>query len=145
VTDPVAPGRVPRRNIKLKEFAMNPAVLRLASGVFTARGARALAALVLSATCAVPTILGAAPGKTVEVDIAKFAYGPNNVTVAPGTTIVWINHDETPHTVTSSDKSFASKGMDTGDKFEHTFAAEGDFTYICTVHPLMTGTVHVHK
>ena len=67
------------------------------------------------------------------------------ITVAPGTRIVWTNRDETPHTVTSNDKSFASKGLDTDDKFEHTFASEGDFAYICTVHPFMTGVVHVRK
>jgi plastocyanin len=82
---------------------------------------------------------------TVDVNIAKFAYGPKETTVAPGTTIIWTNHDEAPHTVTSNDKSFASKGLDTDDKFEHTFASEGDFSYICTVHPFMTGVVHVRK
>ena len=61
----------------------------------------------------------------------------------PARAIVWTNHDEAPHTVTSSDKSFASKGLDTDDKYEHTFASEGDFNYICTVHPFMTGVVHV--
>ena len=81
----------------------------------------------------------------VDVDIAKFAYGPKDITVAPGTKIVWTNHDETPHTVTSNDKSFASKGLDTDDKFEHMFSREGDFSYICTVHPFMTGVVHVRK
>ena len=45
----------------------------------------------------------------------------------------------------ASDKSFSSKGLDTDDKFEHTFAKEGDFDYICTVHPFMTGVVHVRK
>jgi plastocyanin len=106
-----------------------------------------IAAVLLSAAALVtPPILGlAAAAPTAEIDISKFAYGPKEITVTPGTKIVWTNHDETPHTVTSSDKSFASKGMDTDDKFEHTFASEGDFTYICTVHPFMTGVVHVHK
>jgi plastocyanin len=90
------------------------------------------------------TVLAAEPSP-VEVRIEKFAYGPKDVTVAPGTRIVWVNHDEAPHTVTSNDKSFASKGMDTDDKFEHTFSKEGDFTYLCTVHPFMTGVVHVRK
>ena len=87
----------------------------------------------------------ASPTRTVELDIAKFAFAPKEITVAPGTRIVWTNHDETPHTVASNDKSFASKGLDTDDKFEHTFASEGDFSYICTVHPFMTGVVHVRK
>ena len=107
----------------------------------------AVLVLILGAALAVPAILASAagPGKTVDVDIAKFAYGPKEITVAPGTKVVWTNHDETPHTVTGNDKSFASKGMDTDDKFEHTFSSEGDFGYICTVHPFMTGVVHVHK
>ena len=115
----------------------------------TTRPLRACAALSLAfcAAFAVPAILAAAaaPAPTVDIDIAKFAYGPKEITVAPGTKIVWTNRDETPHTVTSNDKSFASKGLDTDDKFEHTFSSEGDFGYICTVHPFMTGVVHVHK
>jgi plastocyanin len=89
--------------------------------------------------------MAALPDTPVVIDIAKFAYGPKEVTVAPGTRITWTNHDQAPHTVTSNDKSFASKGLDTDDKYEHTFAAEGDFSYICTVHPFMTGVVHVRK
>ena len=115
--------------------------------ILDSRRARVVLALVFCAAFAVPSILTAAapPAPTVEISIAKFAYGPKEITIAPGTKIVWTNHDETPHTVTSNDKSFASKGLDTDDKFEHTFAGEGDFSYICTVHPFMTGVVHVHK
>ena len=104
-------------------------------------------ALILGAAFAIPAIFAGAapPGPTLSVNIEKFAYTPNEITIAPGTRIVWTNHDETPHTVTSSDKSFASKGMDTDDRFEHIFASEGDFGYICTLHPFMTGVVHVRK
>lgn len=104
-------------------------------------------ALVSCAGLVTPAIFAAAapPAGTVDINIAKFAYEPKDITIAPGTKIVWTNKDQTPHTVTSNDKSFASKGLDTDDKFEHTFATEGDFSYICTVHPFMTGVVHVHK
>ena len=104
-------------------------------------------ALVFCAAFVMPAILAAAvpPSPTVDLNIAKFAYAPKDITIAPGTKIVWTNRDETPHTVTSNDKSFASKGLDTDDKFEHTFSSEGDFSYICTVHPFMTGVVHVRK
>ena len=87
----------------------------------------------------------ASDGRPVQIDIAKFGFAPKEITVAPGTRIVWTNRDEAPHTVTSTEKKFASKGMDTDDKFEHTFDSEGDFNYICTVHPFMTGIVHVRK
>ena len=103
-------------------------------------------ALAVCTAIVVPAILAAAaPASAVDVNISNFAYGPKEITVAPGTKIVWTNHDQAPHTVTSKDKSFASKGLDTDDKFEHTFTSEGDFSYICTVHPYMTGVVHVRK
>jgi plastocyanin len=104
-------------------------------------------ALVFGAALVMPAIFAAAatPAPTVDLNIAKFAFAPKEITTAPGTKITWTNRDDTPHTVTSNDKSFASKGLDTDDKFEHTFAREGDFNYICTVHPFMTGVVHVRK
>jgi plastocyanin len=102
-------------------------------------------ALVLCATVVVPAFSALAAPPVPTVDIAKFAYAPKEITVVPGTRIIWTNRDGTPHTVTSDDKSFASKGMDTDDTFAHVFAGEGDFTYFCTLHPFMKGVVHVHK
>ena len=87
----------------------------------------------------------AAPAARTELAIDKFAFAPKEITVKPGTTIVWVNHDEAPHTVVSGDKTFVSKGLDTDDRFEHTFDREGDFSYVCSVHPFMTGVVHVHE
>ena len=88
----------------------------------------------------------ASPG-TVDVEIAKFAFVPKEITVAPGTRVRWTNHDETPHTVTHQavTKVFSSPGMDIDDRFEFVFTSEGDFAYICTVHPYMNGVVHVRK
>ena len=107
---------------------------------------RALLAALAAIALAAPFDRGeAAESATVSVDITRFAFAPKEVTIAPGTRVVWTNRDEAPHTVTSSDKSFASKGMDTDDRFEHTFDREGDFAYICTVHPFMSGVVHVRK
>lgn len=95
----------------------------------------------------VPALFASAapPASRVELDISKFAFAPKEINIAPGTTIAWTNRDDSPHTVASDDNSFASKGLDTDDKFEHKFDREGDFNYICTVHPFMTGVVHVHK
>jgi plastocyanin len=89
--------------------------------------------------------IDAGASETPSIEIHKFAFAPKEITVTPGTKIVWINHDETPHTIIAADKSFASKAMDTDDRFEYTFANEGEFGYFCTLHPFMTGIVHVHK
>jgi plastocyanin len=107
----------------------------------------AVLALAFGAAFVMPALVATAagPAPAVDVKIAKFVFEPKEITIAPGTKVVWTNQDETPHTVTSNDKSFASKGLDTDDRFEHIFSKEGDFGYICTVHPFMTGVVHVHK
>ena len=88
---------------------------------------------------------GACAREMPTIEIQKFAFTPKEITVTPGTKIVWTNRDETPHTIIAADKSFASKAMDTDDHFEFTFASEGDFSYFCSLHPFMTGIVHVHK
>ena len=83
--------------------------------------------------------------ETPSIDITKFAFAPKEITVAPGTKVTWTNRDETPHTISAADKTFLSKAMDTDDRYEYTFASEGDFSYFCTLHPFMTGIVHVRK
>jgi len=83
--------------------------------------------------------------ETKAIQIQKFAFAPKEITVAPGTTVAWTNRDETPHTISAPDQHFVSKAMDTDDQVEYTFTTEGDFTYFCTLHPFMTGIVHVRK
>src|ERR1700674_3119639 len=77
--------------------------------------ASAAVALVFCASLVMPAIFAAAAPPAPTVDITKFAFASKEITIAPGTKITWTNHDETPHTVTSNDKSFASKGLDTAD------------------------------
>ncbi|MDP9043324.1 MAG: plastocyanin/azurin family copper-binding protein, partial [Pseudomonadota bacterium] len=69
------------------------------------------------------------------------------LTVEPGTRVTWTNHDETPHTVTSAAgrKVLTSPGLDTDDRYGFVFTTEGDYPYFCTVHPMMTGVVHVKR
>lgn len=77
------------------------------------------------------------------VKIGNFTFGPEVLTVAPGTTVTWVNEDDIPHTVAASDKSFRSKVMDTDDRFSMTFAKPGTYEYFCSIHPHMTGKVVV--
>jgi plastocyanin len=78
-----------------------------------------------------------------DITIDNFTFGPAELTVTAGTTITWINRDDIPHTVVSTDKVFKSKVMDTEEKFSFTFSAPGRFPYFCSIHPKMTGTVVV--
>jgi plastocyanin len=111
------------------------------------RGRRlALGSLALALTVGLSGTLAAAP-PTKTVDIAKFAFVPNDITIEPGTRVRWTNHDETPHTVTSQagKKVLSSPGLDLDDRYEFVFTDEGDYAYFCTVHPMMTAVVHVRK
>ena len=83
----------------------------------------------------------AAQGVTVE--IKSFAFGPAELQVAPGTTVTWINRDQTVHNIVSGQGKFASKGMDTDDRYSFTFEQAGDYSYLCALHPHMIGSVHV--
>jgi plastocyanin len=77
------------------------------------------------------------------VEIKAFVFAPQEVTVTRGTTVTWINRDQTAHSVVANQGGFSSKGMDTDDKFTFTFTTPGDYAYICSLHPHMTGVVHV--
>jgi len=106
-------------------------------------------ALLLALLAAPPVTLiashvGAAlPARPQTVAIKMFAFTPQVITVAPGTTVTWTNADEDPHTVTATDKSFHSAAMDEDDKFSFTFMKPGEYAYFCSLHPHMTGKVIV--
>lgn len=78
-----------------------------------------------------------------EVKIDNFSFGPQDLTVSAGTTVTWINRDDIPHTVVSTDKLFKSKVLDTDDKFIFKFEKAGTYPYFCSIHPKMIGKVNV--
>ncbi|BBX40087.1 hypothetical protein MSIM_15380 [Mycobacterium simiae] len=85
----------------------------------------------------------AAPVSGDQVAIDGFAFVPAALTVKAGTSVTWTNRDEEPHTVAATDGAFHSPGMGTGATFTHTFATAGTFDYVCSIHPMMHGTVVV--
>ncbi len=78
-----------------------------------------------------------------EVTVQNFTFTPASLTVPVGTTVTWVNHDEEPHRVVSTEKKFNSPVLGKGDKFTHTFSAPGTYEYYCSIHPRMTGKVIV--
>jgi plastocyanin len=84
--------------------------------------------------------------KQNTIEIKDFAFNPQTITVKSGQTITWINRDEEPHTVVSVEKQFKkSSALDTDQTFTITAGAPGTYTYFCSVHPKMTGTIVVVK
>ena len=79
-----------------------------------------------------------------EVGIDNFSFTPPQRTVPRGTTVTWINQDDVPHLIASSNGRFvSSRPLDTGQRFTHTFASAGTFDYFCAIHPKMTGRIIV--
>jgi plastocyanin len=105
------------------------------------RVATALAVAVFAVATALPA--ASAHVAETEVKIDNFAFAPQRVVVKAGTTVIWINDDDIPHTVASSAKLFKSNALDTKDKFSFTFTTAGAYEYFCSLHPHMTGTIVV--
>ncbi len=84
---------------------------------------------------------GATAG-TIRID--NFVFRPSATTVAAGTTITWVNADDVPHKVVSSDGKFApSPALDTNDRYAFRFDRPGRYEYFCALHPRMTGVIVV--
>jgi plastocyanin len=77
------------------------------------------------------------------VTIRDFEFAPASVTIDVGDTVTWSNEGPTPHSATAKDGSFDTGLRGKGKSRSHTFDAAGTFSYICTPHPFMKGTVTV--
>jgi amicyanin len=77
-----------------------------------------------------------------KVTIANFAFAPAELTVKAGTKVTWTNNDIVAHTVTFTDVA-NSPVLNRGDMFSRTFTTPGTYSYICSIHPFMHGTVVV--
>ena len=78
-----------------------------------------------------------------EITIDNFTFTPKELTVAVGTTVKWVNHDDIPHTIVEKKTTFRSKALDTDDSYSFTFTSAGAFDYFCGLHPHMVGQVIV--
>jgi LPXTG-motif cell wall-anchored protein len=75
--------------------------------------------------------------------MADFFFSPAAVSVAVGDTVTWRNTGQAPHNAVADDGSFKTPDLNSGQSASHRFTAAGTFSYICTIHPQMKGTVRV--
>jgi plastocyanin len=105
-------------------------------------GPRCWAAALPELTAAGEAVVAAA-ASPATVTIDNFAFAPATLTVTAGTTVTWKNDDDSPHRIGDKNGTFKSAALDTDDTFSHTFAAAGEYPYICTIHPYMVGKIVV--
>ena len=80
---------------------------------------------------------------TREVVIRSFAFSPATDTVQAGDTVRWNNQDVVPHTATSRTGGFDSGTLEAGRDWRYVARTPGTFSYECTLHPTMRGTLVV--
>ena len=85
----------------------------------------------------------AADAAPANIEIDNFTFAPQRLTVRAGTTVIWRNRDDIPHTIASSTRAFKSRALDTDDTYAFTLTTAGTYEYFCALHPQMTGTIVV--
>jgi plastocyanin len=102
---------------------------------------------ILSMAAMLISVPAASAQDKMTVSIQDFFFDPSQLTVAPGTTVTWVNEGQAPHTVTSTDgKELDSATLQPGDTYTFTFKdddAGETYAYHCSIHPQMTASVKV--
>jgi plastocyanin len=80
-----------------------------------------------------------------EVNVEFSAYGPSQLDVLPGETVLWSNVSQRTHTVTSDTGLFDSGHLPSGDRFSFTFSRPGTYKYHCTIHTSIVGEIDVRR
>ena len=87
---------------------------------------------------------GGGGGTGNQVTIYNLAFNPSSLTVAKGTTVTWVNNDNTWHTATADGGSFDTGTINANTTSGGvTFNQTGTFTYHCNHHSMMHGTIIV--
>jgi plastocyanin len=96
----------------------------------------------VATTTSSPTTTSTSTGSVV---ISNFAFGPSTLTVKRGAAITWTNNDTVAHTVTSEGGpvGFDSGTLNAGGSFTFMFTDAGTYTYHCSLHSGMAGSIVV--
>jgi amicyanin len=88
------------------------------------------------------TPVSSQPMDALTVTIGEFKFEPPEIHVPVGATVTWTNTHDQPHTATSAG-NFNTGAIQPGESQTVTFATAGTYSYICSFHPFMNGTVVV--
>jgi plastocyanin len=95
-------------------------------------------------SCIIPAdALGA---NKVVIALRNFAFLPDTIYIAAGTTVTWVNCElpgNDAHTTTADGGTWTSGFLGRGESYSRLFGQAGTFDYHCEPHPFMTGVVVV--
>jgi plastocyanin len=109
--------------------------------------------MLIVAACAAAVLLTACGGSSDSdgttgggggaVSIRDFAYAPADLNVSEGSTVQFTNEDSTEHTATAPGGAFDTGPIGKGQTKSVTLEKPGTFSYVCSFHPFMHGTITV--
>ena len=100
-------------------------------------------AVAIIAACGLLALPLVAFAATSPVTIQGSAFNPPTTTVHVGDTVTWTNRDAIGHTSTSDTAKWDSPVLPNGGSFSFTFTIAGTFTYHCSIHTFMKGSIVV--
>ncbi len=100
------------------------------------------AVLMLGALSVAAAASSQAGPKQYTVVMSNMNYGAIPTTAKVGDTIIWVNRDSVPHTVTARDHSFDLR-VAPGQSGRLTLQKAGTFAVYCIFHAMMRGTLKV--
>jgi len=71
----------------------------------------------------------------VIIEMYDGKFYPDEITISPGTTVIWVNRDPLPHKLVAYDRIFYSPRLQPEGKYSFTFTNEGTHTYFDAVFP----------
>jgi plastocyanin len=86
------------------------------------------------------------PGEAVAVNSVSVGdnfFEPGSITVQAGSAVEWKNTGNLPHTATAGSGAFDSGMLKKDKTFSQVFEVPGAFSYVCSFHPEMVGSVVV--
>jgi len=78
-----------------------------------------------------------------QIDIKNFSYSPSTVKIKTGGKVTWLNSDSMRHNAAADDNSWQVELMNEGESQSIKFDKPGTYTYHCSPHPWMKGTIIV--
>ncbi len=103
----------------------------------------------LVAVLSVALVTGVTAGATTPrralhtIQMKGFKYRPDSLRIGGGDTVLFVNADDEPHSISIDTIEFDSGDIAPGSKFRWVFRQKGRFRYHCEVHPKMKGLLIV--
>ena len=86
----------------------------------------------------------ACPSSSVVIKMAELKFDPEDATAKAGQEVCWVNEDTIDHNAVDEEGgAFRSELFGKGKTFTATVDEPGEISYVCTVHPGMTGTLTI--